>query len=242
MALIETRTMSAAVDDCISRSGRPDRRPDLVSFIRLSMRETQVLSMFARDLTEDEITTVTGDPYVWTIPDYFRLMDYVEYPHLTDSRGNIVKADYIPLGKRQRDRDFFYYGSGDAIVFVGQGLEATGYTVSINVAYYSYFRPLTYMASANRPARWLTNDETGTESWVYLPAYDVDATTRETARNLVTNWMLDRWYDVVLEGALAKLYKLVNDERASPAYALFKQLQNTILTSEARIAIGQAHE
>ena len=240
MAQSEINTFSAAVDDCVGRSGRIDRKADIMSYLRLTLRETQVLAYFFRDLVEDEITGVTSDPYTWPIPNYFRIMEAVQYPYLLDSRGNVIFAKPLTVNKRMQEEDYYYYGSGNSIVFVGHGLQS-GVSVTINVAYFTYFAPLAYFSTTdNRPARYLIDDETGAEGWEYTDAYSGSDALNEAAQALVTNWLLERWYQVMVEGALAKLYKTVGDDRQTSTYALYKQLQTTILSSEQRLAIAGA--
>ena len=71
-----------------------------------------------------------------------------------------------------------------------------------------------------------------THSFTYLPAYDVDDTTRENAHLLITNWLLIRWEELIKEGVRAKLYKRVADQvRMRAAYSAFES---------ARVAMGAA--
>jgi hypothetical protein len=94
------------------------------------------------------------------------------------------------------------------------------------LAYYSYFPKLPYYEESLRPARFFLE----TNAWSYL-----DATTPEeeaAARLVVSNWMLFDWFDTIVEGGLAKIFKTVGDVRAPAAFGLYKSLQNDILTGE----------
>lgn len=231
MADTEIATMSAAVDAAIQRSGRPDRRADIISYLRQTLREIQSLAYFERDLIEDQLTA-NADPYTWDVPNGFRMMRTVEYPGLFDPQGHTVYPRYMPPGRHLRGHDVYYYRSGDYYVFAGHGA-SSGSTTSINIAYYRYALPLAYYATvADRPARYFLE----TESWTYATASTDDE--KETARNQVTNWLLFHWYDTVIEGALAKVFKAIGDERAVSTFALYKSLQNTLLQGESKAAMG----
>jgi len=228
----EVNTFSAAVDDCIARSGRIDRRADIISYLRLSMRESQVLAFFSADLEEDVISSVTADPHIWTRPVVFRQMRSVQYPGLYDAQGVPIFPKFLEPGKIQQRHDHYYYESGDSFVFAGMANGASSLNTTINVAYYKYFNPLPYYEAGARPATY----DLETLAWTYLTA--TTAAAQEAARALVTNWMLFKWYDMVLEGALAKLFKAIDDPRQQATYALYKQLQTSLLRGESRAAMG----
>lgn len=224
----EVNTFSAVIDACLARSGRVDRRADIISFARMTIREIQVLGAFANDLVEDQLTSVTADPHVYVLPSTFRQMITVQYPGLVDERGNFIYAKYKPIGKGQNNAEHFWYRSGDSAIFVGHGGNA-GSAKSINIAYLAFSRTFRYFETvADRPARY--DDET--ESWVYAAAYDISDAQRQVARELVSNWVLFNWYDTVLEGTLAKLYKVVDDPRAVSSFAFFERAKKQVLAGE----------
>lgn len=222
----EINTFSAAVDRVVARSGRLDRRNDILSYVRLTLREIQTLTAFMKDLVEDQLTA-TSDPYVWETPVVFRKLLFAEYPNIVDQRRRIVAPRALQQpGRATQEYDYFMYPSGDSIVFAGMGSGGL-----INVAYLSYVPQLAYFAEAARPATY----DVETLSWSYLSATTDEAKT--TARGLVTNWILFNWFDVVVEGALAKLYKTAEDPRSSATFALYKQLQNNILAGEGQMIV-----
>jgi len=224
----ETNTFSALLDDVINQSRRPDRKTDIIRYIWQTLRECQVLAYFSQDMVE---TTVTAgaSPTIWTVPAEFRLLRTVKYTALTAGFDDRYPK-FIQPGKKQSQFDDFYYRSSDYFAFAN--VEA-GETISL--AYYNYFKKLPYFATANRPAVY----DLETQAWTYLPIYDVDATTQQAARDLVTNWMLFNWYDLILEGALAKVLKIVGDPRSKSSFALFKSLQNDLLKGEAWESLGR---
>lgn len=215
----EINTFSAAVDDAVSRSGRPDRKADIISFARVTIREMQVLRFFRNDLTEDTIIATT-DNYVWNYPSNFRIMRTVRYPYF-DARGQRIYPQEVLPGERQKLFDYFYYSGPGYYVFGGTGIGA-----QIDVAYYSYLPKLAYYEAADRPARFYLE----TDAWEYLS--NGTAEENEAARNKVTNWLLSNYYDFVVEGTMAKILKVVGDNRAPSSFALYKSYQNDLMAGE----------
>lgn len=230
--MTDINTFTAAVNTAVVRSGRPDRVNDCVSWARMTMRECQVMALFFRDLVEDAITA-NSDPYLWTQPGVLRQMRTVQYPGLFDPQGNVIYPDHILPGRKQRGKTYFWYETGgDTIVFAGHGASSSGST-TINVAYLSYFPPLKYYtASETVPANYTIEDG----AWTYATA-STDA-EKEAARALVTNWMLFDWFDMIIEGTLAKLYKTNDDQRAPSTFALYKSYQKDLIRGAARLNQG----
>ncbi len=235
--MTQISTFSAAVDDVIVRSGRPDRLADAISFVRMSIRELQTIKgyMFDHDIVEDQITA-NAEPYVWTpdttIEKRWRTMRSVQYPEIFAATGNPIYAHYVGIGMKQNEYDYYYYKTGNSYVFVGaSGDDST--EVAINLAYYSYSPILAYESVvADRVASF----ELETNVWTYLEASDDDEEI--AARLLVTNWLLEKWYDSVIEGALAKLYKTVDDDRARSSFALYSSYKKTLTEAEPRSHFG----
>jgi len=233
--------MSAAVDEVVTRSGRPDRRADGISFIRQTIRELQTVEgkVFDADIVEDQITA-NADPYVYT-PDnltLYRMMRSVQYPGLITQQGNPVYADYVPIGKKQNEHEYFYYKSGESYVFVGHFASAAA-TQFINIASYQYARILPYYAltagvRTNAPAVFNLEDN----AWDYHADYAATEALQEDARELVSNWLLEKWYDTIVEGGLAKLFKTVDDERARSSFALYSSYKTTMNKAEPGTAYG----
>jgi len=235
--MTEVNTFSAAVDDTLFRSGRNDRFADAVSFVRMSIRELQTVKgyLFDNDIVEDVIFA-TAEPFVFT-PDLqlqkiWRTMRSVQYPALFAPNGDPIFADYVGIGKRQNQKLYFYYKSGISFVFSGHGGDLTGNT-AINIAFYTYSPILTYFSNvAERPATYSLEDN----DWSYLTATTTEE--EEAARLLVTNWILEKWYDAVVEGALAKLFKTVDDQRARSSFALYSSYKTTLQMAEPRSHFG----
>lgn len=232
----EYGTFSAAVDDCITRSGRPDRKAEIIGFARRSIRECQVYKgqHFERDFVEDQIIA-TSDPFIWNRPAIIRQLRTVSYPDILDGYDEQVYPRYMLPGRAQRKLRFFYYAGTTYYVFAGPGIGLNGTNINarINIGYYRYLPPLPYYDAANRPARFSLE----TSEWWYADE-TLDAEEQEAAREQVTNWLLFDWYDTIVEGALAKLFKTYGDDRQRPTFALYKSYQSDILLAEPIAAMA----
>lgn len=224
----EGNTFSSLIDESILISGRGTAaRPRLIRYARSSARECQSLALFHNDRTEDNITADTTAPFIWTKPSIFRIMETVRYP-------DNVYPDFIPPGRLQKQPaelgEDYYYAAQDYYAFAGLDVADI-----INISYFSWFTPLVYFAVSDRPAIY----DLETLSWTYR---DNDgnfvaalATTEleEAARNRVTNWMLFKWNELVMEGTLAKQFKVLNDKRSGSTFALFKSFQKDLIKGES---------
>ena len=215
----EINTFSAAVDDVIVRSGRTDRKADIIAFVRVTLRECQVLRFFKNDLTEDTLTADAAN-YIWTYPQEFRILRTVRYPYFDAQNNQIYPPEILP-GKRQKDFTHYYYSAGAYYVFAGTALAD-----AIDVAYYSFVKKLPYYESAERPATF----DLETDSWSYL-SNGTDA-EKLVNRESVSNWILFPYFDTIVEGAMAKILKTSGDPRAGSSFALYKSYQKSLIAGE----------
>lgn len=221
-------TFSQVVDTVLKRSGRPARGLDAQSYVRASIRECQVTAVYARDLVEDKITTDGTDPYIWTRPQTLRILKTFAY--LPGAKNyETIYPDYLPPGEIQQGQTHYYYGGPTYYVLAGVGDQP----VDVAVAYYRYAIRFVYYNVDSRPAYY--DIENG--KWQYLGSggyVDNLATPEleEAARDLVTDWLLFDWTELIEEGGLAKLYKNMGDERATSSFALFKSFQKDLLKGE----------
>jgi len=218
----EIGTFSALIDQAVSLAGRGKvARQQLTSYARSSMREAQADNLFERDIVEDQIT-VTAAPFIWPRPAELRFFRTVRYP------GEIYPQYLLP-GRRQFDIDKFYYAASTYFVF--NGVEVSEL---LDIAYYRYFPKLVYFEPANRPARYFAD----LGKWQYLDGNSNFVDTLgslaldEAAEALVTNWLIFDWTDLVLEGILAKQFKVAADPRAPSHFALFKSMLKDLLQGE----------
>ncbi|MGI9406004.1 MAG: hypothetical protein ACR2O4_06495 [Hyphomicrobiaceae bacterium] len=232
--MAEINTFSAAVDTVIARSHRPDKKSDAISFIRATVRELESKAFFEESRIEQQITCITTDPHVFPLPQFWRTAEFAEYTHILDPHSKPVVPKWTRPGPGTQNLDHFAYQVGETLVFTGLGLTG-GLTGTINLAYHAFLPPLRYfdltVSGTVRPATF--SDETLT--WTYDPV-TVDPDEQAAAEALVTNWIIFRWYETILEGALAKLYKTLEDTRAPTSFALYKSYEQDFVRTAPMIA------
>ncbi len=223
---IEGHTFSSIIDEALALSGRgAASKNSILKYARSSMREAQIQAFFHRDRIELSITA-TAQPHIWTSPNTIRMIETVRYP------GNVYPA-FITPGKLQRDpselQDEYYYAASNYYAFANIDVGDT-----IDISYFSYFRSFIYYATAVRPARF----DLDTLTWEYLDNdgnYVASLSTtalEEAARDKVTNWLIFNWTELVLEGTLAKQFKIIKDDKAGATFSLFERFKKDLLTAE----------
>jgi len=227
--MAETGTFSALIDEVRTRSARRDRIADVIAYVRSTIRECTVLALFEQNLVEVQ-TTVTSLPHIWERPFRLRTMLAVKYPYF-DRRGQAVYPKKLEPGEVKSTDQYYFYISGNSYIFAGLAVGDI-----IDLAYSAYAPKFHYYETVGeRPATF--DDET--ETWSYLDAWDDNAALKQQAEDKVTNWLVFHWYDMIIEGALAKLFKQVNDERSKTSFALYKSQQKDLLAGEAKLFIGE---
>lgn len=234
---------SELVDRIVIRSGRPDKILDITAHANSTLREMQGLALFWRDLIEDQIVPTAGvNSYSWTVPNNFRRLRAVKY----SSHG--YENQYPPLlrpGKVQRGSDVFYYSAGNYFVFSGLGGQSNQTVPNIDLAYWITPRRFKYYDQPSRPAVY----DTEADDWdpaLYNPVLtgtpDQQLAQAEVQQELVANWVLQKYSEFVEEGTLAKILKVVGDDRAGSSFALYKSFQGTLITLEASESLDQLPE
>lgn len=208
-------------------------RSTIAGFVNQTIRELHfdpssgVAISYTRNLQELAITATVDDQQTWDFsnPQLFQRMEAVYYPQYGKyARQRSPSTAHAFMG--EVDADYYYYRAGSYLVFSCYG--ATG--AEIDLAYFEYCRKLPYYTSALNPVHW---DEIA-QGYAYLPAYDVDDTTRLAARVLCTNWMLETHEELIKEGARAKLYVRLSDvDRAKLHYSLYQSLRPGMVSSES---------
>lgn len=228
---------SELVDTAVSRSGRIDKRADIIAWANLTVRQMTSRHVFEKNLVEDQLNT-TADPFTWTRPNRWQRLRTVRYGILDEW------PEFVMPGRAQRNKDYIYYGGSTYYTFKGCSVGAA----AIDIAYYQYPIDLKYLAAGLRPAVY----DVATETWTY---YDLtaeasladpynknfangDPDREQEARDLVSNWCLLDWNNLTEEGVLAKIFKGVNDQgRSATHYSFFETnykenfLQNEIYTA-----------
>lgn len=224
-------TFSQMVDDIVAEVRRPDLASEVARYVNQTIRECHFstdrqAAIFYRDnFNEVLLTANVAEGFTWTLPSptTFQKMAGVKYPNKFDVRGGEVWATQTTPGRHLNDLTDFFYQVGSEFVFSGYG----GLNANIALGYFAFPSSLKYKALASRPASY--DVELG---WTYHASIITDA-DKEAARIVSTNWLLQRWSDVVSEGVRAKVFKRVSDtERARNCYSLYGQLRQGLMTSE----------
>lgn len=221
-------TFSQLVDEITLELLRPDLRVSIAAYLNSTIREIHAVGntglpiLFSENRLEVEFSPLTV-PAVWPIPSTPRFQRLeVAYESV---KGVYYKERALTRINDASMEPYWWYRTGSNIAF--SNLEV-GETVEL--AYFEFPRLLTYYAAAARPATWSSE----TETFTYLPAYDVDETTRENARNLSTNWLLLRWGELALkQGIRSKVWSRLGDmDRARIAYSAFEAMRVQLIASE----------
>lgn len=224
-------TLSQMTDELAIECLRPDMKPTIAGYVNQTIRELHatpdgIAIRFTRNLIEDAIVANIDVGFQWVFPkpQLFQSVEAVYYPALNKyARLRSPSTTFAFTG--EVDADLFYYRSGNYLCFSGYG----GVSMEIDIAYFQYLRKLPYYASALRPCTWSDT----TQTYTYLPAYDVNPTTRADALDLCTNWMLETHEDLIRQGTRAKLYaRLVDMNRAKLSFSLYENLRPAMVSAE----------
>lgn len=227
-------TFSQAVDIMIAECQRPDMKANIVDYINQTIRELHLDQSgspikYADNLVEEEVVANVDENLQWAIP-YPQRFQGMEAVYYSDSGkyARLRKPSTAFVFRDEVDGEYYYYRTGAYYAFSGFGF--TGSVVKLS--YFNYPKRLVYFdkTGANiRPAVW----DDKTESFSYAPAYTGDPTLQANARELSTNWLLDRWEDVVKAGARVKLWnRLNNQERGKVAYSTYQELRKGLAGAE----------
>lgn len=225
------RSFSGMLDEVILTTGKTAALRSAISCANATIRECQTLGLFYRDLVEDQFIA-TATPMFWTRPRLLRSVRAFKYT--TQNKYPMLK---LP-GRRLLDESIYFYAAQDYYALKGPLLNEP-----IAYAIYMWLTPLVYYSRLNdtavypggpyavRPAYY----DLTLLKWQYLngggTAY-VDTTgvpaTDALRQQISMNWLVDDWYDTIMEGTKAKLLKSLNDDRATLAFSLYKQLQTAM--------------
>jgi hypothetical protein len=227
-------TFSQLVDDMVLETRRPDMRREIITYLNQTIREVHADPqrnngiMYRANFTEELLTATSASGFTYEIPDMTRwqAMQVVQF-----LASGVYPPEVIP-SRALATKDYYYYRAGNFYHFSGFG----GAQSQIAIGYYLYPRRLAYHAPGIRPAEY--DPELG---WVYNVAFDSTNELRTYAREMVTNWLLMRWVDVISEGLRAKIYKRISDDtRAKTCYSLFSSLRQGLLSNESADLGGYA--
>lgn len=207
---------------------RPDLRTAVASYMnhtiqQLHNKDDGSFNLFDRNRNEVEIT-VDATPYVWPFPTpsyTFQKIEAVWHVnrgiYLEEKTPKAVFANsQNPLSR------YNWYQSGPTIVING--------VIVGDLLTMSYFAGLPRLAYYSRTERPATYDAV-TGAYAILDSW---AGTDQEALDASTNWMLQTYADLILEGVRAKVYRRINSvEQAKMAYASFQADRRAITVEES---------
>lgn len=229
------RSFSALVDRIMRETGHVSAFLSVAGWVNQTVRECQALGLFVRDLVEDVVTVPDANPRVWTRPQYFRSLKAFKF----NTSG--MKPVRIVPGMSLEEYSYWWYAADDYYVFGGM---YTG--EGLGVAAYYWAKPLRYYAKlgeavpsslggpyAVRPAYF----DIDTDAWMYLndagTAYVSTLGSGQEAvealrRRNAMNWLIQDWWDMIKDGAKAKVFQSKGDPRSNAAFANYKNGQNLL--------------
>ena len=221
-------TFSQMVNQLVAETRRRDMQPLIVTYLNQTIRDVHFgqqnknLLKFDDNLEEAIAYSDSEDKLVWPIPSAqrFAKVEKVFYPNVDSEAVERKPSMLHTLGEAPP----LWYRSGQSLVFSGYG----GINAPIWLAIFYYPRQLVYYKESV-PCVW--SDEA--QDYTYSAAYDSTPELRTTARELCTNWLLERWEHTILEGGRAKVYKKLKDETAMrAAYSAFEQSRTALMAAE----------
>jgi hypothetical protein len=231
-------SFSQCIDDVVAELIRPDLTPAMANYLNLTTREmhftadTQPVPIaFKSNLQELAVIANVDNGFTWdiTIPRLFQSMEAVYYAnygrYATERRPSSIRQFDGSVDGGQ----FGWYRSADTLAFVNYG----GSGAEIDLAWTEFLPGLKYYESEERPAYW---DEDA-EDWVYQVVGSIDygstPVLQAKALALTTNWMIQRWRDVLLQGIRSKTWaRLGDDVRMRTAYSAYQALRPALTNSE----------
>lgn len=226
-------TLTQVVDTIVAEVKRRDLTSRITTFANQTIREVHAQPnqlgrslTFKANLHERILIPDVDTGFVWPIPEArnFQLLSDVWY-----QIPGVAPLERTPSSAMENRHEvngrFYFYRSGDSFVFDGYG----GTDAPIMVAYHSFPRRLTHFLR-NAPVLW--NEEE--QRYEYSDEYNTTPEKRQEALDKSTNWVLERWTDVILEGVRAKTYKSIGDDgRARLSYSLYESSRPQLVAAES---------
>lgn len=236
-------TFSQLVDAMVQEHNAPDLKSTIISFVNQTIREVHSAKpgntpiLYGANLQEDTLTADADVGFTWDIPNpqNFQKLAAVRYDAFGSGRDAYAKERVPSRMYLESRHDKIYYRTGMSFAFAGYG--GTGSTISL--AWHEAPRRLTYYAVADRPAVW--NDVT--QAFTYKDSYAGTDNLKAEARVLSTNWLLDRWEELIMQGVRTKIYAKRGDQlRGTLAYSSFESMRPDLVAAESWIDGSDAGE
>lgn len=218
---------SELVDICVGRAGRPEKEADVIAFAAQTIRELESKNHLKKNLEEDTLNT-TSHPYIWARPNRMQKLRTAKY----SSNGKYAR--FAQPGAILENLTYYFYMTTTSIIFNGHDTIDT-----IDVAYYQFRKKLQYYSLGAREAVYDFEDETWSfplqvaerAALVAAGGTDADLAALDATHSAAqaghianaSNWILFDWYELVQEGTLAKLFKLIDDEKRAATHFSFYQ-------------------
>lgn len=223
-------TFSQTIDELVREHVRPDLRPTIVAYLNQTIRELHSDSnsgaplLFDANRKEAE-WTVPSDPASWPVPSVARFQQFETAYYVGPGVYALKRHPSRAFERGIDNEEPYWYRAGAYVIFSGIKKDQ-----KIKMTYFEFPPVLVYYESAQRPAVY----DVETDGYTYLPSYDIDETTRENARNLTDNWLLNRWPEVVKQGCRAKIFSRLGEEtRAKMSYSLYESQRQGLKASES---------
>jgi len=221
-------TFSQLVDDMILELVRPDLRGQMASWVNQTIREmhfkpgqNQPVAFHAnRYERSDAVDSDNG--WIWQLPSATRFQKL-------ETLYSVVRGLYIPSKSPSISKDYstepwsdlYYYRSGPVISVAGVGSGDT-----LLSTFFMFPQNHAYKLPADRVVKY----DVDTDSYVLIAGGGVPS---ETQMEIETDWILQRWTEVVKEGIRAKAWKRIGDgDRARMAFSAYENLRAGVWLSE----------
>lgn len=222
-------TASQLVDLVLQLIGEPHLKVNAIEYVNQTIREMhthpdddQRILLFPDNLSEVAVVADLESGYYYTIPNPQRLqvVGVVYY-----NAYGCYAEEKSPLSAYRLGTTHYYYRSGKTLQFNAYG----GIGATITLASYYHPRRLIYYPAGTNPCTW-SNE---TESYTYLDAYNGSDALKAEAEELSTNWIIERWFEVVRLGVEAKLWARVNKDASQVrAYSQYMSGRKSMLSAE----------
>lgn len=227
-------TFSQLIDKVLQDSNRPDMKFQAIAALNGTIRELHAdpnsgaAIFYGENRQEDLLEADVAEGFTWDIPTpwVFQQMESVYYP----ARGKYAtekKPSAVFVNPREPSSEIYFYRTGPAFAFSGYG----GLTAEVKLSWFEFPRELEYALPAARLVTW----DVATQTYLYDPTL-VTVAQQDAARLKATNWMLERYESLLLEGTKGKLWgRLGESEKGKLAYSLYSSWRPQMVGAESYI-------
>lgn len=234
-------THSQLIDNLVAELVRPDLLVALSNYLNQTIRELHTTTDnpptpidYVGNLGEAELIADADVGFSYTLANPYRFQRiesvyYVQFgKYATERKPSSIKA----FDGSVDGAEYGYYRSGNQVFFNNYG----GTNASILIAWFDHIQRQSYYPAGQRPCEW---NET-TESFDYFTVGPIDygstPALQERAQFLCTNWMIQRWYDTMMQGVRAKLWaRLADDVRGKTAYSSYQTMRGQLAQTETLV-------